>query len=109
MKKARGGLRVKAGSVWASLLGMTAGDVRAAKEAGVKVEEIFLFWRGRKREEFERLYGGFPGMDQYLKMAFIDVSGGVIQLRSQVVEMKKAKETDGEKEQEKAHSDAPEK
>lgn len=99
----------KVRSVLAAFLGMTAEDVRAAKKAGVKVEEIFLFWRGRKREKFERLYGGFPGMDQYLKMAFINVPGGVIQLRSQVVEMRKAKETDGEKEQEKAHSDAPEK
>ena len=72
----------KARSVWACLLGMTEEDVRAAKKAGIEVDGIFHFWRGRTLSEMKKSFDFSDGMWEYLKKKwFVEIPGGVIQLK----------------------------
>lgn len=73
---------VKARSVWACLLGMTAEDVRAAKKAGIEVDDIFHFWRKRTLRGMKKSFDFSDGMWEYLKKRwFVEIPGGVIQLK----------------------------
>lgn len=72
----------KARTVLACLLGMTAEDVRAAKDLGIEVDEIFHFWRKRTLSGMKKSFDFTDGMWEYLrKKWFVEIPGGVIQLK----------------------------
>ena len=72
----------RAKSVWACLLGMTEEDVRAAKNLGIEVDDIFHFWRKRTLRGMKRSFGFTDGMWEYLKKRwFVQIPGGVILLK----------------------------
>lgn len=72
-------------------LGMTAEDVRAAKKAGIEVDEIFHFWKGRTLKGLKKSFGFTDSMMNYLKRALVEIPGGVVQLKQETVERKEAR------------------
>lgn len=71
----------KARSVFACFLGMTEKDVRAAKELGIEVDDIFHFWKKRTLRGMKKSFGFSDVTWGYLKRLFVEIPGGVIQLK----------------------------